>query len=275
MIIRNTIPQIKAAFPDGAFDLARWRQYANGISPTLAQKCLDDIAGYDFQKEIVPVVQWALTQDLSPLARSFAAAVSAWEANASSLFSAEPEITVVLYLGLCSGAGWATQLDGRPAVLLGVEKILELNWQSEQDIKGLLFHELGHLWHQQRHDLSRNTEDVRQRAVLQLYREGVAMVCEQILCGDETFFHQDKDGWLDWCTENFPVIRADFRRRLVNGDQVQDYFGDWCSFRGHSDVGYFLGCMFIKHLRLTYDLQEIAALPYDTLERELFRFLGD
>ena len=38
---------------------------------------------------------------------------------------------------------------------------------------------------------------------------------------------------------------------------------------------YFLGCMFIKHLRLTYDLQEIAALPYDTLERELFRFLGD
>ena len=167
------------------------------------------------------------------------------------------------------------ELDGRPAVLLGVEKILELNWQSEQDIKGLLFHELGHLWHQQRHDLSRNTEDVRQRAVLQLYREGVAMVCEQILCGDETFFHQNKDGWLDWCTENFPVIRADFLRRLVNGERVQDYFGDWCSFRGHSDVGYFLGCMFIKHLRLAYDLQEIAALPYDTLERELFRFLGD
>ena len=71
------------------------------------------------------------------------------------------------------------------------------------------------------------------------------------------------------------MIRADFRRRLVNGEQVQDYFGDWCSFRGHSDVGYFLGCMFVKHLRLTYDLKEIAALPYDTLERELFRFLGD
>ena len=50
-------------------------------------------------------------------------------------------------MGLCNGAGWATSLDGRDAVLLGIEKIIELNWQDESAMQALIFHEIGHIWH--------------------------------------------------------------------------------------------------------------------------------
>ena len=57
------------------------------------------------------------------------------------------ETDIILYLGLCNGAGWATSLDGRDAVLLGIEKIIELNWQDESAMQALIFHEIGHIWH--------------------------------------------------------------------------------------------------------------------------------
>ena len=60
----------------------------------------------------------------------------------------ECEVTVVLYLGLCNAAGRVTFLGGKKVVLLGVEKILELNWDSEEKLKALLYHEIGHIWHE-------------------------------------------------------------------------------------------------------------------------------
>ena len=64
------------------------------------------------------------------------------------LFDKECEVTVVLYLGLCNAAGWVTFLGGKKVVLLGVEKVLELNWDSEEKLKALLYHEIGHIWHE-------------------------------------------------------------------------------------------------------------------------------
>ena len=88
----------------------------------------------------------------------------------------------------------------------------------------------------------------RRKGIAQLYCEGVAMVCEHILCGDNDFWHQDKDGWLDWCYKNENQIKREYLRRLDKKESVQDFFGDWSSYNGHSDVGYFLGCRFIRHL---------------------------
>ena len=68
------------------------------------------------------------------------------------------ETDIILYLGLCNGAGWATSLDGRDAVLLGIEKIIELNWQDESAMQALIFHEIGHIWHKNlRESLSRGS----------------------------------------------------------------------------------------------------------------------
>ena len=37
------------------------------------------------------------------------------------------DVEIVLYLGLCNGAGWVVTIDNKTYCLLGIEKILELN----------------------------------------------------------------------------------------------------------------------------------------------------
>ena len=98
------------------------------------------------------------------------------------------------------------------------------------------------------------------------------MVCEHILCGDGDFYHQNSGGWLDWCRENENEIKKEYLRRLDKRQSVQDFFGDWCSYNGHSDVGYYLGCKFVEYLMKTYTLKEIANLPYRKLNKEFTRF---
>lgn len=53
---------------------------------------------------------------------------------------------VALYLGFCNGAGWVTDIDAKTVVLLGIEKIIELDWVSVDDMRGLVYHELGHVY---------------------------------------------------------------------------------------------------------------------------------
>ena len=48
-----------------------------------------------------------------------------------SVFVKALDAKIILLLGLCNGTGWATTLNGRPTVLLGIEKIVALHWFSE------------------------------------------------------------------------------------------------------------------------------------------------
>lgn len=174
---------------------------------------------------------------------------------------------ILFYLGLCSGAGWATDLDGRPAVLLGAEKIVELNWTGKTAMCGLLYHELGHLWHSQCRKAPSFEETAS--ALWQLYTEGVAMFFEQELAGGPDFFHQNRDGWLSWCRENEGKLFREFCRRCKAGESVQDFFGDWCSYRGHSDIGYFLGAVLARNLSAALDARQLC----DCTEQEIMRAL--
>lgn len=70
---------------------------------------------------------------------SFVAVTDKLAENIGRLFENGVETDIILYLGLCNGAGWATSLDGRDAVLLGIEKIIELNWQDESAMQALIF----------------------------------------------------------------------------------------------------------------------------------------
>ena len=270
----NTVNQICGSFPQGVFDLQNWREYAAGIHPALAGKCEDDIKDYNFQQDILPVIDRALRhrERLRQLGVNCEKTVDALRSRLPDLFHEEPELDIILYLGLCSGAGWATTLGGKDVILLGVEKIVELDWDDEDTLKNLIFHELGHLWHRLYGQMYFPASTQRQRSLLQLYQEGIAMVCEQILCGDGSYYHQEKDGWLSWCKEHESAIKREFCLRLEREESTQDFFGDWCSFQGYSDVGYFLGCQFIKWLQEDHALTEIADMPYDVLWPAFIRF---
>ena len=218
--------------------------------------------GYDFERDVLPVLNGAAAgrEKLLELKGSFAAVTGRLRQHIGKLFAEEPEIDIILYLGLCNGAGWATVLDGRDAVLLGIEKTIELNWQDEEKMQALVFREIGHIWHKLSGHLELQAASVGEKSLEQLYQEGVAMRCEQILCQNNNLYHQDKGGWLDWCRENLPDLKREYGRRMQNGESTPDFFGDWCAYRGHSDVGYYPGCEFIKYLERELSLVRIANL---------------
>ena len=274
MNIINTCDKIKIVFADG-FDIELWRKYAEEISKELPSKCENDAKNYDFNKAVLPVLEAALNADkIDFVSNNFQIVVDTLNANLTKLFDTEPDINIILYLGLCNGAGWATTLDGKNAVLLGIEKIIELNWGDETNMRALLLHEIGHLWHKLNGKLYIPDFTKRRKAIQQLYQEGVAMVCEHILCGDNDFWHQDKNGWLDWCSKNETEIKKEYLRRLDSNESVQDFFGDWCSYNGYSDVGYYLGCRFVEHLMKAHTLKEIANMSYNKLNKCFIEYVN-
>ncbi len=272
MKIINTCKEIKALFPNG-FNLSDWRKYAAEISKELPLKCENDAKDYDFKKDILPVLETALNEEkIDLVSRNFQIVINSLNTNLAKLFEKEPDINIILYLGLCNGAGWATTLDGKDTVLLGIEKIIELDWGDETNMRALIFHEVGHLWHKLHGNLYLPAFTKRRKAIQQLYQEGVAMACEHILCGDNEFYHQDKDGWLSWCYENEKDIKREYLHRLDRKRSVQDFFGDWCSYNEHSDVGYFLGCRFIEHLMKSHSLKQIAKMKYTFLNKSFTEY---
>lgn len=154
MKIINSCLKIKGYFSNG-FNMSVWRKYASEISEELPAKCENDAKKYDFNNDILPVIKNTLSNEkIDLVSRNFQTVIDTLNENLSKLFENEPDITIVLYLGLCNGAGWATTLDGKNTVLLGVEKIIELNWGDEINMRALILHEIGHLWHKLNGNLS-------------------------------------------------------------------------------------------------------------------------
>ena len=242
------------------------------VYPSAIELIENDSACYDFQRDILPVLNTAASQPekLAQLHRSFCLATYHLDAEIHKYFHTAIDADIVLYLGLCNGAGWATHINRKPVVLLGIEKIMELNWTDETNMIALIYHELGHLWHRQERMLPWSGKTVEEKALWQLYSEGVAMFFEQQLCQNENFFHQDQDGWLNWCTQNRTRLFAEYIRRIEQAESIQDFFGDWCAFEGHSDVGYYLGAKLIQSALKEYSISEIPDLSLQTIKRLLY-----
>lgn len=270
MQILNSLPDLFSAFHGKSFEMKIWEEYSSAIHPELVSKCKNDSKAYDFDQAVLPVVNAALhaRKKMEQIGDTFQAVTEELVQKTAQLFDREMELNIILYLGLCNGAGWATTLGDRDVILLGVEKIIELDWYGYEDLRALLFHEIGHFWHKTygRPCFPANTP--REKSIIQLYQEGIAMECEHILCGDSDYYHQDRNGWLLWCQQNESVIQGEYLKRLRANESTQDFFGDWCSFQGHSDVGYFLGCQFINYLKARYSMLEIANLPFEILTDE-------
>lgn len=271
MKIINTINDIGLCFENGAFSKSGWDGYMDKAYPAAKKLVEADSASYNFERDILPVVNMVCAgkDKLNRLNESFEKITDKLEEKIAATIGTTIDADIVLYLGLCNGAGWATKVENRSVVLLGIEKIMELDWTDELSMIGLVYHELGHLWHFQNRTVRTEIKTPVDSALWQLYSEGIAMYFEQMLCGRRDFYHQDKDGWLNWCMDNRKRLFGEYLRRIDAGESVQDFFGDWCSFEGKSDVGYYLGAELIYDALKVYSRNEVLNLSIDDVKASL------
>lgn len=233
-----------------------WEAYMDKWVPGARELCTKDMqeclqAGYTWENDYLPTLNTvqASRERLKKAVASFRSVTEHLSQRIRERFCKDLDADVVLYLGLCNGAGWVTEVNGRTTVLLGVEKIIELDWCDTDSMNGLIVHELGHVYQEQYGRLHAETEGQAERFLWQLFTEGVAMVFEQEVIGDAGYFHQDRGGWKEWCESHEGLIRSSFYADLdTMTRENQRYFGDWVSFEGYGDVGYYLGTRFVRFL---------------------------
>lgn len=269
--IINTLPQINELFDNSSFNLEKWKIYINSLYHDSENIFLDDVkeytntGEYTFDDDFLPIINVVYKNPkLCKLQSSFEQVIEGLNERIISKIGKEINADIVLYLGLCNGAGWVTEINGRTVVLLGIEKIIELDWISADDMRGLIYHELGHVYQAQYGALEQKAENNEKAFIWQLFTEGVAMYFEQALVDDTNYYHQDKDGWKEWCDNHFEQILSDFQSDLPTmNNQNQRYFGDWADYHGKDDVGYYLGARFVHHLLESYKFDDLINFDID------------
>lgn len=284
MRITDTFPALLAAYDGPAFSFGRWKEYIDAALPGLSPLLISDVkavlvtGSFTWERDYLPVLN-AVGSDAIRRERvhaSFLAVTENLDRAVRERFGRDLDVEIVFYLGLCNGAGWVTEYRGRTAVLLGVEKIMELDWCGIDEMRGLVLHELGHAYQGQYGVLKRTFDRGGDAFLWQLFTEGIAMYFEQELVGDPDYYHQDKDGWKTWCGGHLDVIKRDFARDLAAMTfENQRYFGDWVRYRGRGDVGYYLGCRFVRDiLAAGNDFDDVIRFDIDTVRRLFRRFAG-
>ncbi len=270
MKIINTYSQIQNCYRNGAFDKELWDTYMASVLPAFKPLSEQDAADYDFASVILPVLNTVpqMPDKLREAAENFDALTAQVDNIMRRQWHTELDAVVVFYLGLCNGAGWVLDIDGTTYIMCGAEKILELDWGGYTAMAGLLYHELGHAWHFQTRQAPAFEID---RALWQLYTEGVAMYAEQMLMQNDRFYHQDKNGWLAWCDANRQELLREYERRILCGESIQCFFGDWVAYEDHSDVGYYLGCELVRDALRDHSLHEVLNASKETVAELLRR----
>ena len=278
--IIDTYLQMDALFENEMFNREKWVSYINSIYDNSAnifindlKECLDN-GNYVYEKDVLPIINAVYRHSaLATLHSSFCKVTDNLNKRVMECFGHELDIDIVLYIGLCNAAGWVTKINNRDVILLGIEKILELNWYDERSMCGLIYHELGHVYQKQYGAFAQHSENNSQNFVWQLFTEGIAMYFEQALVKDFNYYHQDKNGWLEWCDNHFQQILADFYSDLSTMTKSnQKYFGDWVSYNGRGDVGYYLGTKFVQQLCSEYDFEQLINAKIDDIYQEYLSF---
>lgn len=271
MNIIDATKDIRTAFTESRFDIEKWKSYMEAALPQAKGICLLDMldsisaAGLSWEEDYLPVLNLVIHNfdKCKEITQSFYRVTKNLDGTIIAKFGKSLDTDIILYLGLCNGAGWVTTINGKTTVLLGIEKILELDWCGTDAMNGLILHELGHVYQAQYGILHRELGSMRDQFLWQLLTEGIAMVFEQEIVGDPEYYHQDTAGWKNWCSQNIRMIRDSFFHDLDTMTRdSQRYFGDWADFCGYGDVGYYLGARFVRFL-LTYDSFD-SLISYDT-----------
>ena len=284
MKIINTLNKISDIYSNGSFDIIKWKEYISSINPELEHLCINDMNEaistglVTFKKNYLPVLN-DITNKIDLLeqtSNSFELITNNLVEKIIFKFGKTIDVEIILYLGLCNGAGWVTTINDKTYCLLGIEKIIELDWCDIDSMTGLIYHELGHVYHNQYGILERTFDNNRQQFLWQLFTEGIAMYFEQTLIGNYEYFHQDKNGWKKWCDINLNEIKIDFYNNL-NGMtfENQRYFGDWIYYNEHNDVGYYLGARFVQYICSKYQFDEILSFDVNKVEEIYKEFMEE
>lgn len=283
MKITDTFSQIPMLFENGVFSMERWTEYAQAIHPDLPKLCRDDMdeclstGQFTWEENFLPVLNAVIADDAKREAAhaSFLSAVDGLAEKITAAFGRTPDVEIIFYVGLCSGAGWVTELGGKTVVLLGLEKIMELDWHGLNSMLGLLYHELGHVYQAQFGILEREFDTGRESFLWQLFTEGIAMVFEQEIAGEPEVFHQYDEHWKSWCDAHFPEIIRDFNADLPTMTyDNQRWFGDWVNYCGRGDVGYYLGCRFVRFILRKYAFDAILSFEIGQVEAQYQHFIA-
>ena len=279
MKIIDAYSTILTAYEGTDFNFEKWKNYIETALPDASsmfisdmKKCLET-EDYSWEKDYLPVLNAvALNSGLREKAyASFCKVTENLEQTVYEKFGRKLDVDIIFYLGLCNGAGWVTEYRRRKAVFLGIEKIMELNWCGLNYMYGLIYHELGHAYQSAYGVLERTFDNNEHSFLWQLFTEGIAMYFEQTLVGNPNYYHQDKNGWKQWCDEHFEEIKRDFVCDLSTMTFAnQRYFGDWVKYKNHGDVGYYLGCRFVRYVLTTNTFDEIIRFDIDAVT-ELYR----
>ncbi len=183
----------------------------------------------------------------------------------------EEAVTILSYVGIGNGAGWATSWEKKPAVLLGLENIAELGWEQPDSIQKLLAHELGHLFMR---SIRANCVALSNEPLSVLYEEGFAQHSEHVTLGHETWGCASQPGWLDWCLANEGLLAAKYLQALHDREKWCKFFGSWLEIDGWRQTGYFLGCRFVQHLSRQMALADIARLEAKAIEVAAHTYLN-
>lgn len=111
-------------------------------------------------------------------------------------------ITFVVYVGVGCGAGWATTYNKQLAILLGLENIAEEKWHTQQKLKGLIAHKIGHLISYEMRNEWIAFEEAEHDPIFQLYSEGFAQRCENTILEKETWHLAENKKWPSWCQQH-------------------------------------------------------------------------
>ena len=280
--IINKLDNIDLLFDNGRFNLDKWTLYINSIyenSDYVFKQELNEYTKnnkYSWDNDFLPIINNVYNnENIKLLNYSFFKVTSNLNEKINKTFNKKLSVDIVLYLGLCNGAGWVTKINDKTVVLLGVEKILELNWFDYSSMQGLIYHELGHVYHMQHGKFITDFANNKYKFIYQLFVEGIAMYFTQLILNDFNYYHQDKDGWKNWCDDNYYEIIKDFDKDLNDKNRFnQRYFGDWCSYKGRPDVGYYLGTKFIHYLIIKKTFDEIINLASDQVFKSYKEFIN-
>jgi len=262
--------------------ISLWHKKYISKFPELKEKVISEyeINGYDWEKIAKEMVFHRVEEDFSKM-------VKAHENILKLHFSIEKEIfdklkvfldiKRVLYIGLGNGAGWVDYYEGKRAILYGLEKIAELGWHSEEHLKSLISHELGHVFHFQLIQRETFPENIEKNAfnegIWHLYSEGFAQSFSYYILGNNYDSRGEK--WLLACEDKYSELKKLYLTSLGNNEKgTKDFFGDWFKVLGLGDTGYFLGWKFVEGLRKRYSFQEIALLPFEIVLNKALSYLG-
>lgn len=281
MNVIDTTGAMQAAYASGQFDLSSWEAYLDAAAPGVKALCLDDMreciaAGFSWEGDFLPVLNAVLQkpEQRAEAIYSFHDVTDGLDEAVRRRFGRTVDADLILYLGLCNGAGWVTPVNGRQAVLFGIEKIMELDWHGVDAMNGLVLHELGHVYHAQYGALEHAPDALPDQLLWQLFTEGIAMVFEQEIVGNPDCFHQDAGGWKAWCENNLTLIAQSFRADLPTmTHENQRWFGDWVRFEGYGDTGYYLGARFVRFLLRADRFDRVILYEIDRVRDGFDRFL--